>query len=122
MIGMKRTIGRSALVALIFWFALAAGSVWASNQGGHAVPAEATHAVDSHAATDAGHAVAEVVDPRVVTLEEYSHFADFALLHCDHELQIRMLVHSLRIPAPVPAVISADRHDGKRLHLGQGGC
>lgn len=60
MIGMKRTIGRSALVALIFWFALAAGNVWASNQGGHAAPSTDAHApADAHAAVaEDGHAVA----------------------------------------------------------------
>jgi F-type H+-transporting ATPase subunit b len=33
MMGMKRTIGKSTLVVLILWFALAAGSVWASDHG-----------------------------------------------------------------------------------------
>ncbi len=47
--GMKRTFGKSALVVLVLWFALAAGSVWASTE--HAAPADA-HAV----AADAGHA------------------------------------------------------------------
>ena len=75
MMGMKRIFGKSAVVALILWFALAAGSVWASNQGGHAAPAEDTHAVDTHAtagthaapaadahgaaAVDAGHETAD---------------------------------------------------------------
>ena len=58
--GMKRTFGKSALVALILWFALAAGSVWASDHGGeHAAPADAHVAADTHGAADAGHAVAE---------------------------------------------------------------
>lgn len=60
--GMKGTFGKGALVALVLWFALAAGSVWASDNGtGHAAPADA-HAVvtDTHgAAADAGHAVAD---------------------------------------------------------------
>ena len=60
--GMKGTFGKGALVALVLWFALAAGSVWASDSGtGHAAPADA-HAVaaDAHgAAADAGHAVAD---------------------------------------------------------------
>ncbi|MCF8055691.1 MAG: ATP synthase F0 subunit B [Desulfocapsa sp.] len=33
---MKRTFGKGALVALILWFALAAGSVWASDHGDQA--------------------------------------------------------------------------------------
>lgn len=57
MIGMKRTIGKSALVALILWFALAAGSVWASDHGDQATDAHA--AVATHAAGDAAHAVVE---------------------------------------------------------------
>lgn len=59
--GMKRTFGKSALFALVLWFALAAGSVWASDHGGeHAAPADA-HAVvaDTHGTVDAGHGVAE---------------------------------------------------------------
>ena len=60
--GMKGTFGKGALVALVLWFVLAAGSVWASDNGtGHAAPADA-HAVvaDTHgAAADAGHAVAD---------------------------------------------------------------
>jgi len=66
MMGMKRIIGKGALVALILWFALAAGSVWASSQGGHAAAGDVEHVVDTHAtadahgvAADAGHAVAE---------------------------------------------------------------
>ena len=53
--GMKRTFGKSALFALVLWFALAAGSVWASDHGGEqAAPA------DAHvAAATADHAVAE---------------------------------------------------------------
>ncbi len=59
--GMKRTFGKSALFALVLWFALAAGSVWASDHGGEqAAPADAHVAADTHgAAVDAGHAVAE---------------------------------------------------------------
>ncbi len=58
--GMKRTFGKSALFALVLWFALAAGSVWASDHGGEQVaPADAHAVVDAHgAAADAGHAVA----------------------------------------------------------------
>ncbi len=60
MMGMKRIIGKSAVVALILWFALAAGSAWASNQGGHAAPAAETHAVaDTHAAPADAHAVVD---------------------------------------------------------------
>ncbi len=66
--GMKRIFGKGALVALILWFALAAGSVWASSQeGDHAATSAEAHAVDTHApaadahgaAADAGHAVAD---------------------------------------------------------------
>lgn len=58
MMGMKRTFGRGALIALILWFALAAGSVWASDHGGeHAAPADAHVVADT--AADAGHAVAD---------------------------------------------------------------
>lgn len=53
MMGMKRTIGRSALVVLILWFALAAGSVWASDHGTKAATGEATHAVDASATAEA---------------------------------------------------------------------
>lgn len=59
MIGMKRTIGKSTLVVLILWFALAAGSVWASDHGTGAATSEAAHATDAHAPADAGHAAAE---------------------------------------------------------------
>jgi F-type H+-transporting ATPase subunit b len=56
MMGMKRIIGKSAVVALILWFALAAGSAWASNQGDHAAPAAEAHAVaDAHVAPADGH-------------------------------------------------------------------
>jgi len=60
---MKRTIGKSALVALILWFALAAGSVWASDHGDHAATGEGMPTADAHVATemhgeaDAGHAI-----------------------------------------------------------------
>lgn len=59
--GMKRTFGKSALFALVLWFALAAGSVWASGHGGAQVaPADAHVVVDAHgAAADTGHAVAD---------------------------------------------------------------
>ena len=62
---MKRTIGRSALVALILWFALAAGNVWASDHGDQAATGEGMPTADAHVATemhgeaDAGHAVVE---------------------------------------------------------------
>lgn len=65
----KRTIGKSALVALILWFALAAVSVWASGHGdeaaveahGEAVAEHAAAATQEHAAPVATHgeAVAE---------------------------------------------------------------
>jgi len=58
--GMKRTFGTGALFALILWFALAAGNVWASDHGTeHAAPADAHAAVDTHGAADAGHAVVD---------------------------------------------------------------
>jgi F-type H+-transporting ATPase subunit b len=62
---MKRTIGKSALVALILWFALAAGSVWASDHGDHAATGEGMPTADAHVVTemhggaDAGHGVVE---------------------------------------------------------------
>ncbi len=65
MMVMKRTIGKSALVALILWFALAAGSVWASDHGDQAATGAEAHVADAHAAADAhgvadaGHAVVE---------------------------------------------------------------
>lgn len=65
----KRTIGKSALVALILWFALAAVSVWASGHGdqaaagahGEAVAEHAAAVTQDHAAPAAAHgeAVAE---------------------------------------------------------------
>ena len=58
MMGMKRTIGKSALVVLILWFALTAGSVWASDHGTQAATGGEAHVADAHAAADAGHAVA----------------------------------------------------------------
>ena len=61
--GMKRTFGKSALVALVLWFAFAAGSVWASGHGTEAaegVPTEDAHVTKAmHGAEDAGHAVVE---------------------------------------------------------------
>jgi len=49
--GMKRTFGRGALVVLILWFALAAGSVWASDHGGgHTAPVDAHAVADTHGA------------------------------------------------------------------------
>ncbi len=56
--GMKGTFGKSAIVALVLWFALAAGSVWASSTE-HAAPADAHAVSDSHGAVDAGHAAAD---------------------------------------------------------------
>lgn len=58
--GMKRTAGKSALFALVLWFALAVGSVWASD---HAAPGEGMPTADPHSSAqmqdykDAGHAV-----------------------------------------------------------------
>ncbi len=63
--GMKRTIGKSALVALILWFALAAGSVWASDHGTTAATGEGMPTADAHASAEmageanAGHAIVE---------------------------------------------------------------
>ena len=60
--GMKGTFGKSALVALVLWFALAAGSVWASDHGTEQAASVDAHAVaaDTHgAAVDAGHARSE---------------------------------------------------------------
>ena len=76
MIGMKRTIGKCALVALILWFALAAGSVWASNQGGHAAgqampTADAHVSKEMHGEANPGHAVAD------------DHAAEAAAVHGD---------------------------------------
>ncbi len=62
MMGMNRTVGKSVLVALILWFAPAAGSVWASSQGagGQGMPtADPYVAVELPGEADAGHAVVE---------------------------------------------------------------
>ena len=73
--GMKRTFGRGALVALILWFALAAGSVWASDHGDQAATGEGMPTADPHASAvmqgeaDAGHAIVE------------DHAAEAAALH-----------------------------------------
>jgi F-type H+-transporting ATPase subunit b len=55
---MKGTFGKSAVVALVLWFALAAGSVWASGTE-HAAPADAHAAADTHGAASAVHATAD---------------------------------------------------------------
>ena len=58
--GMKRTAGKSALFALVLWFALAVGNAWASD---HAAPGEGMPTADPHSSVqmqdyqDAGHAV-----------------------------------------------------------------
>ncbi len=58
--GIKRTAGKSALFALVLWFALAAGSAWASD---HAAPGEGMPTADAHSSAqmkdyeDVGHAV-----------------------------------------------------------------
>lgn len=60
--GMKGTFGKSALVALVLWFALAAGSVWASDHGTEQAASVDAHAVAADtlgAATAAGHAVVD---------------------------------------------------------------
>ncbi len=60
--GMKRTAGKSALFALVLWFAMAVGVAWASDQ---AAPGEGMPTADPHSSTemhgeaDAGHAVVE---------------------------------------------------------------
>ena len=75
--GMKRTIGKSALVALILWFALAAGSVWASDHGTTAATGEGMPTADAHASAEmqgeanAGHAIVE------------GHAAEVAAVHGD---------------------------------------
>ncbi|WP_167320735.1 F0F1 ATP synthase subunit B family protein [Desulfocapsa sulfexigens] len=62
---MKRTIGKGALVALILWFALAAGIVWASDHGTTAATGEGMPTADAHVSAEmhgeaaAGHAVVE---------------------------------------------------------------
>ena len=61
----KGTIGRGALVVLILWFALAAGSVWASDHGGHVATGEGMPTADPHNSAvmhgedDAGHSVTQ---------------------------------------------------------------
>lgn len=52
---MKRTFGKSALVALVLWFALAAGSVWATAQETHGTGAEGNVTTEGHAVSAAGH-------------------------------------------------------------------
>ncbi len=75
--GMKRTIGKSALVALILWFALAAGNVWATDHGTTAATGEGMPTADAHVSAEmkgevnAGHAVVE------------GHAAEEAALHGD---------------------------------------
>jgi len=65
MMGMKRIFGKSAVVVLILWFALAAGNVWASSQGTHAATGEGMATADPHNSAamhgeeNAGHAVVE---------------------------------------------------------------
>ncbi len=62
---MKRVIGKSALVALLLWFTLAAGSVWATGHGEQATTGEGMPTADAHEATvltgeaNAGHAVVQ---------------------------------------------------------------
>jgi len=61
--GMKGTFGKGALVALVLWFALAAGSVWASDHGTSA--GEGMLTADAHVTKampgeeSAGHAIVE---------------------------------------------------------------
>jgi len=63
--GMKRTFGKGVLVALILWFALAAGFAWATDHGNQAAAHGDTLKVDPHEAVathgdeNAGHAVVE---------------------------------------------------------------
>lgn len=52
---MKRTFGKSALVALVLWFALAAGSVWATDQETHGAGAEGNITTEGHAVSATGH-------------------------------------------------------------------
>jgi F-type H+-transporting ATPase subunit b len=74
-----RTMGKSALVALVLWFALAAGSVWANTHGEAAATGEGMPTADAHMATemhgeeDAGHAIVE------------GHTAEAAALHGEAE-------------------------------------
>ncbi len=71
---MKRTIGKSALVALILWFALAAGSVWASDHGTHAAVGEGMPTADAHVSKEmhgeenVGHAIVEDVTAEAAAL------------------------------------------------------
>ena len=76
MMGMKRIFGKGALVALILWFALAAGSVWASDHGtaatGEGMPTADPHAsAEMHGEANAGHAIVE------------GHAAEAAAVHGD---------------------------------------
>jgi len=77
MMGMKRIIGKSALVVLVLWFALAAGSVWASDHGTPAATGEGMPTADAHVSVamageaNAGHAIVE------------GHAAETAALHGD---------------------------------------
>ena len=61
--GMKRTFGAGALFALILWFALAAGNVWASGHGtlaGEGMPTADAHVTKAmHGEENAGHAIVE---------------------------------------------------------------
>ncbi len=75
--GMKRTFGKSALFALVLWFALAAGSVWASDHGTESQAGEGMATADPHVTkvmhgeANAGHAIVE------------DHAAEAAAVHGD---------------------------------------
>jgi F-type H+-transporting ATPase subunit b len=62
---MKRTFGKGVLVALILWFGLAAGFVWATDHGsqvaahGESLKVDPHSAVATHGEENAGHAVVE---------------------------------------------------------------
>lgn len=77
--GMKRTFGKGVLVALILWFALAAGFVWASDQGnqaaakGESLKADPHVAVAVHGDENAGSAIVD------------DHAAEEAVVHGEAE-------------------------------------
>ncbi len=58
--GMKRTAGKSALFALVLWFAMAVGVAWASDPAatGEGMPTADPHSsTEMHGEADAGHAI-----------------------------------------------------------------
>ncbi|MEN8199769.1 MAG: ATP synthase F0 subunit B [Thermodesulfobacteriota bacterium] len=79
---MKRTFGKGALLALILWFALAAGSVWASDHGTHVETGAGMPSADPHKSMvmhgeeNAGHAIVADHAAEVAAVHGDAHPAD----------------------------------------------